>query len=106
MRALLTPAVLLAVMATAMVAVCQHAETRRLQHGVWQLEKRKASLDRTCRRLAAEVRAMRTPRRLLEALDAQPAAAGADRDSDPARALDEELPAGFVLGDAFEEDGR
>lgn len=65
MRVVVTIAVLLAVVATALVAVCQHSETRRLQHDVWQLEKRKERLERERRRVAASVSARRTPRNLL-----------------------------------------
>ncbi len=66
MKVVVTIAVLLAVVATALVAVCQHSETRRLQHDVWRLERRKEDLQRERRRLEAAVEASRTPRRLLE----------------------------------------
>lgn len=66
MRVVVTIAVLLAVVATALVTVCQHSETRRLQHDVWQLERRKQRLDRSRRALEGAVEASRTPRRLLE----------------------------------------
>lgn len=85
MRFLVTISVLLAVVGTALVAVCQHSETRRLQHSVWQLEKRKLELERSARRLEAAVAATRTPRRLLTSRD---------------------LASDFDLGDAFEGDGR
>jgi hypothetical protein len=65
MRAVVTIAVLLAVVAMALVAVCQHSETRRLQHEVWQLEKRKERIERERERVAASVAARRTPRSLL-----------------------------------------
>lgn len=65
MKAVVTIAVLLAVVAMALVAVCQHSETRRLQHEVWQLEKRKERIERERQRVAASVDARRTPRSLL-----------------------------------------
>jgi hypothetical protein len=71
MRLLVTAAVLLAVVSTALVAVCQHTETRRLQYRVWQLERRSERLERARLRLGAAVAAGRTPRRLLEDQDAR-----------------------------------
>jgi hypothetical protein len=65
MRVAVTIAVLLAVVATALVAVCQQREMRRLQHDVWQLERRKERVERGRRGLAAAVEATRTPRHLL-----------------------------------------
>ncbi len=65
MRTVVTIAVLLAVVAMALVAVCQHSETRRLQRDVWQLEKRKERIERERQRVAASVAARRTPRSLL-----------------------------------------
>ena len=65
MKVLVTIAVLLAVVATALVAVCQHSETLRLQHDVWQLERRKQRLERERLRLESAIEASRTPRRLL-----------------------------------------
>lgn len=65
MKVVVTIAVLLAVVATALVTVCQHSETRRLQHEVWRLERHKERLERSRRRLEAAVEAGRTPRRLL-----------------------------------------
>jgi hypothetical protein len=70
MRIALTLAVLLAVVATALVGVCQHSETRRLRNRVWRLERRSDRLERQRQRLAAAADAARTPRRLLEARDA------------------------------------
>ena len=119
MRILVTAAVLLAVVSTAMVAVCQHSETRRLQHRVWQLERRRERLERTRRRLVAAIEAARTPRRLLSELDgrptqplvqpAQPAHPGRasstyePADSAPrARNGAPAVPAGFVVGNNFE----
>jgi hypothetical protein len=69
MRIAVTFAVLLAVVATALVAVCQHSETRRLQYRVWQLERRSERLERTRHRLTLAIEATRTPRRLLTDLD-------------------------------------
>jgi hypothetical protein len=74
MRAAVTIAVLLAVLATALVAVCQHSETRRLQYRVWQLERRRERLERKYERLARAIAATRTPRRLLSARDGRPPA--------------------------------
>lgn len=116
MRILVTAAVLLAVVSTAMVAVCQHSETRRLQHRVWQLERRRERLERTRRRLIAAIEAARTPRRLLSELDgrptqpleqpAQPGRASSTyqpADSAPrARNGAPAVPAGFVVGNNFE----
>ena len=100
MRFLVTIAVLLAVVATALVAVCQHSETRRLQHQVWQLEQRKVDLERARRRLEAAVEETRTPRRLLAESDLYgPGLLDPD-------ALQDALPDGFVMGDAFEGGSR
>ena len=74
MRFAVTFAVLLAVVATALVAVCQHSETRRLQYRVWQLERRSERLERARQRLDLAIRNTRTPRRLLTELDGLPAA--------------------------------
>ena len=120
MRILVTAAVLLAVVSTALVAVCQHSETRRLQHRVWLLERRRERLERTRHRLESAIEAARTPRRLLSEIDGIPLrplelprpadfatpvyeAAGAGSSSDrPALAP----PVGFVAGDNFERGGR
>jgi hypothetical protein len=68
-KLLVTASVLLAVVATALVAVCQHTETRRLQYRVWQMERRSERLERSRLRLGASLAAGRTPRRLLEEHD-------------------------------------
>lgn len=72
MRVAVTIAVFLAVLATALVAVCQQSETRRLQYRVWQLERRRERLERRYERLARAIAAMRTPRRLLSDRDGRP----------------------------------
>ncbi len=69
MRVALTVAVLLAVVSMALVAVCQHSETRRLQYRIWQLERRRERLERTQNRLSLSIDATRTPRRLLSEQD-------------------------------------
>ena len=79
MRAVVTIAVLLAVVAMALVAVCQHSETRRLQHEVWQLEKRKERIERERERVAASVASRRTPRSLLIEQSARETLAGGGR---------------------------
>ncbi|MDA1195069.1 MAG: hypothetical protein O2894_07775 [Planctomycetota bacterium] len=65
MRLMLTIAVLLAVVATALVGVCQYSETRRLEHDVWQMEKQRDRLERARRGLEATIEERRTPRHLL-----------------------------------------
>lgn len=67
MKFVVTIAVLLAVVAIALVTVCQHSETRRLRHDVWKLEQRKERLERSRRGLQGAVEAGRTPRHLLVA---------------------------------------
>lgn len=69
MKVVVTIAVLLAVVAVALVTVCQHSETRRMQHEVWRLERHRERLERSRRQLQGAVEAGRTPRRLLEAHD-------------------------------------
>jgi len=114
-RFLVSIAVLLAVVSTALVAVCQHSETRRLQRRVWQLEQRKVDLEHATRRLEAAVAAARTPRRLLAESDlygpgtppAAPPPSGAYAQPTPGEPVaPEDVPPGFVLGNAFEGDGR
>ncbi len=113
MRLVLTVAVLLAVVATAMVAVCQHGETRRLQRRVWQLEQRRIRLERCAQRLRAAIEATRTPRRLLVARDlaVRPGGAALEPAHAPAAVAapslgDPELPTGFRPGANFEGIGR
>ena len=65
MRIAVTAAVLLAVVATAVVTVCQHSETRHLQYRVWRLERRRERLQRDKERVRAAIESARTPRRLL-----------------------------------------
>ena len=65
MRIAVTAAVLLAVVATAVVTVCQHSETRHLQYRVWRLERRRERLQRDRERVRAAIESARTPRRLL-----------------------------------------
>ena len=100
MRVVVTASVLLAVVATALVAVSQQSETRRLQHAVWQLERRHENLDRARQRLEAAVEAARTPRRLLDEHDRRPV------EDIPAACDQEVCPAGFVTGGNFEAGGR
>ncbi len=66
MRAALTLAVLLAVVAVAMVAVCEFSEVRRLRYRLWESERRRDSLSRQLRELDASIGARSTPRSLLE----------------------------------------
>lgn len=74
MRIAVTVAVLLAVLATALVAVCQRSEIRHLQYRVWQLERRRERLERMYERLTRAIEATRTPRRLLLEHDGRPQA--------------------------------
>lgn len=116
MRFAVTVAVLLAVVSTALVAVCQYSESRRLQHRVWQLERRRIRLERQADRLQSVVEAGRTPRRLLveydlhlktvESEERAPAATPATESVAPAAATDIALPSGFVTGGNFEGGGR
>jgi len=111
MRIAVTAAVLLAVVATAVVAVCQHSETRHLQYRVWQLERRRERLERDRRRLRAAIEAARTPRRLLCEHDAIPTRSDPPRWTPPAPLPAHErartlAPAGFDPGENFERDGR
>ncbi len=119
MRFAVTGAVLLAVVATALVAVCQHSETRRLQHRVWQLERRRVRLEKQAQRLAGTVEALRTPRRLLVEHDlkllggtpAAPSRPGPRKPREaaatpPADGFGVKVPAGFVTGGNFEGEGR
>ena len=71
MRIPLTIAVLLAVVATAVVAVCEHTEIRRLQYRVWKMERRSARLGRSIQRMEAALSAARTPRTLLTQWDGE-----------------------------------
>ncbi len=120
MRIAVTGAVLLAVVSTAVVAVCQHSESRRLQHRIWQLEKRRLRLEKQAQRLESAVEADRTPRRLLVECDlkriggaarpgtehATPAAeddTSAERGTAPSEIV---LPPGFVTGGNFEGGDR
>ncbi|MGE0192665.1 MAG: hypothetical protein AB7T63_11575 [Planctomycetota bacterium] len=62
----LTPfAMLLAVLATAVVGVCEQAEIRHYEYRVWELEGRRRSAERQILRLEAAARAARAPRVLL-----------------------------------------
>jgi len=113
MRFAVTFAVLLAVVATALVAVCQHSETRRLQYRVWQLERRSERLERARHRLQLAIEATRTPRHLLTALDgpragAPPAAATSDREEAPAATGGPafQFVPGFKAGSNFEQRPR
>jgi hypothetical protein len=58
-------AMLLAVLATAVVGVCELAEVRHHEYRVWGLERRRAAAERRILRLGAAARAARTPRVLL-----------------------------------------
>ena len=84
MRVAVTIAVLLAVLATALVAVCQHSEIRRLQYRVWQLEHRRERLERKYERLTRAIEATRTPRRLLTERDGRDVAPPSAGQSGPA----------------------
>ena len=115
MRFALVVAVLLAVVSTAVVAVCQHSETRRMQHRVWELERRRMHLERQAQRLESAIEAGRTPRRLLVENDrrrpdaSDPAVPVRDPEAPartPAPAETIRLPAGFVTGGNFEGEGR
>ncbi len=74
MRVMLTLGVLLAVVGTAAVTVCQRAQIDRLEVEVWQLERRRDRLERELRRLDAALARARAPRGLLEEADALAAA--------------------------------
>ncbi len=122
MRFAVTVAVLLAVVSTALVAVCQHSESRRLQHRVWQLERRRIRLERQAERLQAAVEAGRAPRRLLVEYDMNLRGATASETANaptpeteptpapepttPEARGDIVLPSGFVTGGNFEGGGR
>ena len=69
MRAMLTTAVALAVLAVAMVAVCEHTEVCRLRYRVWQVQARHDSLVRQIREIDAQLEQRRTPKRLLAGFD-------------------------------------
>lgn len=68
-QALLTTAVALAVLAVAMVTVCEHTEVCRLRYRVWQVQKRHDSLLRQVREIEAQLEEGRTPKRLLQSVD-------------------------------------
>ncbi len=113
MRFAVISAVLLAVVSTALVAVCQHSETRRVQRRVFQLEQRRIRLDRQAQRLLGAIDATRTPRRLLVEHDLKAPARGARPSADkpspstpdttpPRSGVVDALPAGFVTGRNFE----
>ena len=123
MNIAVTAAVLLAVVATAVVTVCQHSETRHLQYRVWRLERRREGLERDSQRLRAAIEDTRTPKRLLLERDGikvgvpqgssyrEPGsqrADGAQREwSVPnGRRLPSAYPQGFNPGDNFEGGGR
>lgn len=53
-----------------MVAVCEHTEVCRLRYRVWEVERRRDSLSRQIREIEAEMEERRTPKRLLEEMDA------------------------------------
>ncbi len=63
-------AVLLATVATAMVAVCEFTEIRRIQYQSYKVERRSEQTERRILRLRGSIEALTTPRRLLEHLDA------------------------------------
>lgn len=63
---MLITAVGLAVLAVAMVAVCEHTEVCRLRYRVWRVQQRHDSLLRQIREIDAEIEEGRTPKRLLE----------------------------------------
>ena len=66
----LTPiALLLAVIATAVVGVCELTEVRRLQYEIWTQEARRQRAEQRLKRLAAAARAARVPRSLMPAGD-------------------------------------
>jgi len=113
MRFAIVVAVLLAVVSTAVVGVCQHSESRRLQHRVWELERRRMRLEREAERLEFAIESARTPRRLLQEHDGLcvPAPVSDERAPDPLPttppATDSvPLPPGFVTGGNFEGEGR
>lgn len=113
MRFAVISAVLLAVVSTALVAVCQHSETRRVQRRVWQLDQRRIRLERQAQRLLGAIDATRTPRRLLVEHDLGAPARGARPSEDkpipstpdataPRSGVADALPSGFVTGRNFE----
>ena len=105
MKIAVTAAVLLAVVSTAVVTVCQHSETRHLEYRVWQLERRRERLERDRRRLEAALSATRTPRRLLGAPPPQDGPAPIRSFGTPVAPRTPTaatVPPGFQLGDNFE----
>ena len=69
MRGALAIAVLLAVVSVALVAVCEHSEVCRLEYRVWEVERRRHSLERQLREMDAALADTLTPRSLLEEAD-------------------------------------
>ncbi len=69
MNVVTTIAVLLAVVAVALVAVCEHSEVCRLRYRVLEVERRRDSLERQLREIDADIAATLTPRYLLEEWD-------------------------------------
>jgi hypothetical protein len=59
-------AVLVAVVATALVAVRERTEICRLRYQVWDLERRRDALEREMREVRSSIAAALSPRRLLE----------------------------------------
>jgi hypothetical protein len=77
---LLAAIVVLATVATVLVAVRQNGEVRRLEHEVWTEMRRRDALDKQIRGREAELATRLSPRSLLEDLDRKIAdAAGEDR---------------------------
>lgn len=69
MKILLPSLVLLATVATVLVAVRQNGEVRRLESQVWQEMRRRDALDKEIREHEAELATLLSPRSLLEELD-------------------------------------
>ena len=70
-------AVVLAVVATALVGVRQHGESRRLERRVWDAMRRRDALTKQARELETSIEELLSPKRLLEERDRRTAASGA-----------------------------
>jgi len=95
-------AVLLAVVATAVVSVCQRAQARHLQAEVYALERRHERLEREIRRIGAALAQARAPKSLLEAHDHMAAEA---RDALWRSAACDEVHGDGVHGDEVPDEG-
>ena len=69
MRMLPVMAVVLAVVATALVGVRQHGESRRLERRVWDAMRRRDVLTKQARELETSIEELLSPKQLLEERD-------------------------------------